>query len=277
MVSSVHNNSAAMSALQVLNKTNSDLETTQNRVASGYKVAGARDNSAVFAVAQNMRGDIGALNAVQTSLNRANSVIDVAIAGAEAVSDLLIQMREKALAASDPSLDAVSRSAYNEDFRYLLAQIETIIGDAAFDGANLIDGSVTNGISYVADMDAADQITLGTEDMSLGGSIITFGSTASVGTATLASALVTTVNTSLNNVNAALARLGATAQRLDSHLVFVSKLSDSLEIGVGNLVDADMAKESARLTALQTKQQLATQALSIANQNNQSILSLFQG
>ncbi len=277
MVSSVHNNSAAMSALQVLNKTNSDLETTQNRVASGYKVAGARDNSAVFAVAQNMRGDIGALNAVQTSLNRANSVIDVAIAGAEAVSDLLIQMREKALAASDPSLDSVSRSAYNEDFRYLLAQIETIIGDAAFDGANLIDGSVTNGISYVADMDAADQITLGTEDMSLGGSIITFGATASVGTATLASALVTTVNSSLNNVNAALARLGATAQRLDSHLVFVSKLSDSLEIGVGNLVDADMAKESARLTALQTKQQLATQALSIANQNNQSILSLFQG
>lgn len=277
MVSSVHNNAAAMSALQVLNRTNSDLETTQNRVASGYNVAGARDNSAVFAVAQNMRGDIGALSAVQTSLNRANSVIDVAIAGAEAISDLLIQMREKALAASDPSLNATSRAAYNEDFTYLLAQIETIIGDASFDGANLLDGSQTGGISFIADMDAADQITLGTEDLSLGGSIITFAATSSVGTATLASGLISTVDASLNNVNAALARLGATAQRLDTHLVFVSKLTDSLEVGIGNLVDADMAKESARLTALQTKQQLATQALSIANQNSQTILSLFQG
>lgn len=277
MVSSIHTNSAAMSALQVLNQTNSELETAQNRVASGYKVANSRDNSAVFAVAQNMRGDIGALSAVEASLNRANSVVDVALAGGEAISDLLIQMREKALAAADPSLTATARSAYNEDFRALVSQVSTIIGDAAFDGANLIDGSQTNGISYIADIDATDQITLGTEDLSLGGTIITFPATSSLGTATLASGLVSTIDTALNNVNAALGRLGATATRLDTHLGFVSKLHDSLETGVGNLVDADMAKESARLTALQTKQQLATQALSIANSNSQSILSLFQG
>ena len=140
-----------------------------------------------------------------------------------------------------------------------------------------LNGSVTNGISFVADMDASDQITLGAEDLSLGGTIITFAATASLGSATLASGLISTIDTSLNNVNAALARLGATANRLDTHIGFVSKLMDSLEVGVGNLVDADMAKESARLTALQTKQQLSTQALSIANQNSQSILSLFQG
>ena len=277
MVSSIHTNSAAMSALQVLNQTNRDLETTQNRVASGFEVASARDNSAVFAVAQNMRGDIGSLNAVKDSLNRANSVIDVALAGSEAISDLLIQMREKALAASDPSLDATSRLAYNEDFQSILNQIQTIVGDSSFDGANLLNGSVTNGISFVADMDASDQITLGAEDLSLGGTIITFAATSSLGSATLASGLISTIDTSLNNVNAALARLGATANRLDTHIGFVSKLMDSLEVGVGNLVDADMAKESARLTALQTKQQLSTQALSIANQNSQSILSLFQG
>lgn len=277
MVSSVHTNSAAMSALQVLNKTNGELEQTQNRIASGYKVAGARDDSAVFSVAQNMRGDIGALSAVTASLNRANSVVDVAIAGSEAISDLLIQLREKALAASDPSLNAVSRSAYDEDFKSIVEQISTIVGDATFDGANLLDGSQANGISFIADIDATDQITLDSENLSLGGSIITFAATASLGTATLASGLVATIDTSLNNVNSALGRLGATANRIDTHLEFISKLNDSLEVGVGNLVDADMSKESARLQALQVKQQLGVQALSIANSNSQTILSLFQG
>lgn len=277
MVSSIHTNSAAMSALQVLNQTNSDLETTQNRVASGLKVAGARDNSSVFAVAQNMRGDMGALAAVEGSLNRANSVIDVAIAGGEAISDLLIQLREKALAASDPSLTTTARTAYNEDFKALVSQISSIVGSATFDGANLLDGSLPNGVAFIADIDATDQITLATENLSFGGSILTFAATASLGTATLSSGLIATIDTSLDNMNSALGRMGATAKRLDTHINFVSKLNDSLEVGVGHLVDADMAKESARLTALQTKQQLSTQALSIANQNSQSILSLFQG
>tara|TARA_X000000950_G_scaffold53718_1_gene63969 strand:+ start:162282 stop:163082 length:801 start_codon:yes stop_codon:yes gene_type:complete len=265
-----------MSALQVLNKTNSELETTQNRVASGYQVSGARDDASVFSVAQNMRGDIGALGAVQTSLNRANSIVDVALAGGEAISDLMIELREKALAASDPSISAVSRSAYDEDFKSIIEQINTIIGDATFDGANLIDGSLTNGISFIADIDVADQITLDTEDLSFGGSIITFPATSSLGTATLSSGLVSTIDTALNNVNAALARMGATANRIDTHVNFVTKLNDSLEVGVGNLVDADLSKESARLQALQVKQQLGVQALSIANQNSQTILSLFQ-
>ena len=277
MVSSVHTNSAAMSALQVLNKTNSDLEQTQNRVASGYKIAGARDDSAVFAVAQGMRGDIGALAAVRTSLDRANSIVDVAIAGSESISDLLIEMRSKALAASDTSITGAARAAYDEDFKSLLSQVSTIISNSEFDGANLLDGSQTNGIGFIADIDSTDQITLDTENLSLGGSIITVTTTASLGTSTSASGLVSTIDASLNNVNAALSRLGATANRVDTHISFVSKLSDSLETGVGNLVDADLSKESARLQALQVKQQLGVQALSIANQNSQTILSLFQG
>jgi flagellin len=277
MVSSIHTNSAAMSALQQLAKTNSELETTQGRISTGYKVAGARDNSSVFAVAQNMRGDVASLSSVKSSLDRANSITDVALAGGEAISDLLVQMRAVAVAAVDPSIDGVARQAYNNDFQAFVEQIKTIVNQAEFDGANLLNGGFTNGISFLADVEASSALTIATENMSLSGSIITLSSTVSLGTTTLASAAVTALNTSLDNVNAALSRLGASANRLDTHSSFVQKLQDSLTSGVGNLVDADLSKESARLQALQVKQQLGVQALSIANQNPQTILSLFQG
>ena len=277
MVSSIHTNAAAMSALQQLARTNSELETTQGRISTGYKVAGARDDSSVFAVAQNMRGDISALTSVQASLNRANSITDVALAGGEAISDLLVQMRAVAVAATDPSIDGVARAAYNNDFRSFLEQIATIVNEAEFDGANLINGSLTNGIAFLADADATSALTVDTENMSLSGSIVTLATTASLGTTTQASAVVGALSASLDNVNAALGRLGAKANRLDTHAGFVQKLADSLTSGVGNLVDADLSKESARLQALQVKQQLGVQALSIANQNPQTILSLFQG
>ncbi len=277
MVSSIHTNSAAMTALQTLNSTNSELEKTQARVSTGFKVAGARDNSAVYAVAQGMRGDVATLGAVRASLDRANSIADVAIAAGETISDLIIQMREKAVAAKDPSIDAVTREAYDNNFRELLEQITTIINTADFDGANLLNGSLTNGIAFLADASGNDTLTLSSEDLSLGGSIITVPPTASLGSTTLASQVVDALGASLDNVNAALSRLGAGAARIDAHVGFVGKLEDSLTAGIGNLVDADLAKESARLQALQVKQQLGTQALSIANQNPQTILSLFQG
>lgn len=277
MVSSIHTNSAAMAALQQLSKTNTELETTQGRISTGYKVAGARDNASVFAVAQNMRGDVAALSSVKSSLDRANSITDVALAGGEAISDLLVEMRAVAVAATDPSIDGVARQAYNNDFQAFVEQIKTIVNQAEFDGANLLNGGFTNGISFLADVDASSALTIATENMSFSGAIITLSSTVSLGTTTLASAAVTALNTSLDNVNAALSRLGASANRLDTHSIFVQKLADSLTGGVGNLVDADLSKESARLQALQVKQQLGVQALSIANQNPQTILSLFQG
>lgn len=277
MVSSVHTNMSAMVALQNLNKTNSDLETTQNRISTGFKVNGAKDNSAVFAVAQNMRGDVAALGVVKTSLDRATSIADVALASGEAISDLMIQMREKATAAMDPSIDADARGAYDSDFKALLDQVQTILNTADFDGANMLDGSITGGINFLADADATDTLTLQTEDMSFGGAILTLAATASLGSATLASSALTAINTSLSNINSALARLGSSAKKLEAHGVFVTKLQDTLTGGVGDLVDADMAKESAQLQALQVKQQLGVQALSIANQGPQAILSLFQG
>ena len=277
MALSVNTNVSAMLALQNLNKTNNDLGEAQMRINTGLKVAGAKDNSSVFAVAQGMRSDIGALSSVQTSLDRAISIGNVSIAAGESISDLLIEMREKATAAMDPSIDSFSRSAYDADFKSLLEQLDVILTNAEFDGANLLDGSITSGIAFLADADATRTVTLGSQDMSISGAIITLATTASLGSATLAAGVVSAIRISLDNVNQALANLGSDVKKMEAHRTFVSKLTDSLNTGVGNLVDADMAKESANLQALQVKQQLGVQALSIANAAPQTILSLFSG
>ncbi|MFN3834959.1 MAG: flagellin [Glycocaulis sp.] len=275
MALSVQTNVSAMIALQNLNKTNAELQTAQNRINTGLRIGGAKDNSSVFAVAQSMRADIGALGSVKSSLDRAVSIGDVALAAGESISDLLIEMREKATAAMDASIDSFARAAYNSDFRALMDQINVILQNAEFDGANMLNGSITGGIGFLADADAARTVTLNTQDMNFSGAIITLASTASLGTVTLAASAVSFVNASLDNVNAALARLGSDLKKMEAHRTFIGKLTDSLTAGVGNLVDADLAKESAQLTALQVKQQLGVQALSIANSEPQIILSLF--
>jgi flagellin len=278
MLTTVNTNVGAMIALQNLNATSQGLADVQNRVSTGLKVDGARTNAAVYNVAQNMRADVGALNAVKSSLDRATSIADVALAAGESISDLLIKLREQVTAAMDPSIDTASRTAYNQDFRSTIAQIRTAIGTASFDGANVLNGTIANGIGFLADADATASliITLRSENMSLSGTIITLSTAASILTVTTATANLARVQTSITNVNSALARLGATAKRVEMHNTFISKLNDSLTSGIGNLVDADLAKESARLQALQIKQQLGTQALSIANQAPQQILSLFR-
>lgn len=276
MTLSVHTNTAAMIALQNLNKTNEQMDGVQNRINTGLKISGAKDNAAIYAVAQGMRADVSALGAVQTGLNRATTIGDVALAAGETISDLLIQMREKAMAAMDPSIDTYSRQAYDSDFKALLDQVRVIIENAEFDGANLLNGSVTTGVEFLADADAARTVTLKSQDMSVGGAIVTIPTTASLSTVTLATSVMATIQASLDNVNQALANLGSDTKKLEAHSGFVSKLVDALTKGVGNLVDADLAVESAQLQALQVKQQLGVQALSIANSQPQIILNLFQ-
>lgn len=273
---SVNTNAGALIALQNLNKTNMELETTQNRINTGLKVASAKDNGGIYAIAQNMRSEVAAYNVVQQSLDRGQSTVDVGLSAGEAISDLLIEMKEKALAAGDESLDASSREALNEDFQALRDQISTIVSNAEFNGVNLIDGSVTGGFAALASADGANTISVPTEDMSLSGSIITLSASASFSTASVASSIAADIETSLDNVNSALARLGTKSKALEIHSSFVTKLSDSLEVGIGNLVDADLARESAKLQSLQVKQQLGIQALSIANAAPQNIVSFFQ-
>lgn len=276
-MNSVNTNASAMVALQNLTATNAAIATTQSRISTGLKVASAKDNGATWAIAQNQRADVAAYSSVTDSLNRVSSTIDVAESAGETISDLLTQMKAKALAASDASLDTTSRSAMNEDFKALRNQIQKTIDNANFNGANLLKtGAVA--IMGLANTDGSSKLTVQAQVMGLGatGSVITFGATASFNSAATASALIATVTTSLTNVDAAVAKLGTASKSFGLQMSFVSKLSDSITAGIGNLVDADMAKESANLTALQTKQQLGIQALSIANQAPQSLISLFK-
>jgi len=161
------------------------------------------------------------------------------------------------------------------DFDSLRDQITSTIANASFNGVDLLDGT-TPSIAALANADGSARITVSGQDMSLGGTIVTVGTTASFSTATSASALLTTIDSSINNVSAALAKLGTSSTALQNQITFVGKLQDSLNQGIGNLVDADMATESSKLQALQTKQQLGVQALSIANQSTSTVLSLFR-
>jgi flagellin len=274
-LNSVNTNMGAMVALQNLNATNRSLETTQSRINTGMKVASAKDNGAIWAIAQGQRATSQSLNAVKDSLQRGISVVDVAIAGGETVSDLLSQMKEKALAASDSSLDTASRTALNEDFKSLRDQITKAVTNASFNGTNMIGASGST-IAALANADGSSKLTVAAQSLALGGANVTVAAATSFSTATTAAAALALVTASITNVGAALAKLGTGAKALETHLSFVGKLQDSLDAGVGNLVDADLAKESARLQALQTKQQLGVQALSIANSSASSLLGLFR-
>ncbi|HAQ35215.1 MAG TPA: flagellin, partial [Alphaproteobacteria bacterium] len=237
MTNSVNTNAGAMIALQNLNRTNMELEQVQSRINTGLAVSGAKDNGGIYAIAQRMRSEVSGYKAVQDSLNRAVSTVDVALAGGEAISDLLIEMKEKALASADSSLDTASRSALNEDFKALRDQITTIVGNAEFNGTNLINNTVSQ-VTALANADGSNTITVLDENLSLGGGIVTIAATASFATATQADTIASQLGTSLDNVNAALARLGTKSKALEIHSTFVTKLSDSLTEGIGNLVDA---------------------------------------
>jgi flagellin len=270
---SVNTNTGAMTALEYLNQTNSQLSATQTAIDTGLKVTGPQQDGATFAIAQNMRGDVAGYSAVSDSLNRATSTVGVAMSAGQSISDLLIQMKQTALSASDQSLDTASREALNSNFVALRSQIASVVQNAQFNGFNLIDGS-TKQITALASADGTHRITVSAENMSLSGKIVTIAATGSISTQSKASTMVSTVETSLTNVNSALASLSSGSAKYSIQASFVSQLSDALTTGIGNLVDANMATESAMLSSLQTKQQLGVQALSIANSAPQIALKL---
>mgnify|MGYP002402867393 CR=1 FL=1 len=272
-LNSVNTNVGAMIALQNLSVTNSELQTVQNRINTGKKVSSAKDNGAIWAIAQGQRAEIGALNAVKDGLNRGQSAVDVSLAAGESVSDLLVQMKELALAAKDSSLTAASRTALNEDFVSLRAQIASVVANAEFNGMNLLDGTATGGFKALANVAGDSTIDIASQTMTLAALSI---DASTLTTETNAGAALTAIDDAIAAVSSKLAKLGTGSKALGTHLTFVNKLQDTLEAGVGNLVDADLAKESARLQALQTKQQLGVQALSIANSSTSILLGLFR-
>jgi flagellin len=282
MAASVHTNTSAMIALQNLNATNRNMDEVQKRISTGLEVSTAKDNSAVYSIAQSQRADLSGLNAVRDSLNRANSIADVSMAAGESISDLMNQLREKVIGLKETSIDTASRTALTNDYTALINQIKQISSNATFNGTNLFNGVVTTPISFIANADANSSLELDVFDLNFNAAgtntgIITLSSAADLSTATLASAALGFLDESIDNLNSSLGKLGAQARQIEGHLSFVAKLDDAISAGIGNLVDADMAKESSRLQALQVQQQLGTQSLSIANQGPQQILSLFQG
>ena len=269
-------NLAAQSALQTLNQTQSDLAVTQRRISTGQKVSNASDNGATFAIAQNQRGTSRAYNTVMESLNRVQSTTDVASAAAGVVSDLLLQMKEKALAAVDSSVDTTSRSILNTDFTALRDQINKAVNNATFNGVNLLNGNSGN-ISALASDTGTSKLTVKTQSMQLGGAN-NVGVTAALAftSVTTASTALTKVNASIAAISISLANLGTSSRIIAQHRDFISKMQDAVDAGISNITDADLSKESSKLQSLQTKQQLGYQALSIANSSTQSLLSLFR-
>jgi flagellin len=280
MTVSVNTNNGAMIALQNLTKTNARLEVIQRQISTGLKVSGAKDDGATYAIAQSMRSKVAGYGVLKQSMDRATGIVDVAIAATESISDLLIEMREKALAATDRGLDQQSRNALNEDFVQLRDQIKTILSTAEFSGTNLI-ASGADDLSVLVSDDGSQTMTFAAEDLAYGppggpGTNIILSEDSTISAFVNADLAVTELDTSIDNIGSVLARMGASARRLEIQQTFTQKLADVVESGIGNLVDADLARASAELQALQVKQQLGVQALSIANRSPSFVLDLFR-
>jgi flagellin len=289
---SVNTNQGAMVALQTLNRTNNEMDRTQNAIATGLKVASAKDNGALFAIANKMRSDVGAYDRVRESADRATAILDTGIAAGESIMELLNEMKGKALAGTQAGNSASAQSALDADFVQLRNQIVSIVENASFDGANMIRNFQANGTTAntvndaisLGDAAGGNNITIAGAGMQLRattaavavGEIMRFGQDQGIATTGAATTAVGLVNTTIDNLGTRLATWGAGAKRLDVHRTFVGKLQDALNNGIGAIVDADLAKESAKLQALQVKQQLGVQALSIANSSSQTALSLFR-
>ena len=275
---SVNTNQGAMIALQSLNATNRDLAKTQNAISTGLKVASAKDNGAIWAIANRMRSDVSAYDRVRESNERASALVDTAMAASESIMELLNEMKGKALAATQPGLSASALSALNADFIQLRDQVTSVINNAVFDGANMIDATPDNAVSLGdASGAVANNITVTGVNLSLGGTVVTVTGTSVVDTTANATTALGLVNASITNLSTQLATWGAGAKRLEVHKTFIGRLQDALNSGIGSMTDADLSKESAKLQALQVKQQLGVQALSIANGSAQTALSLFRG
>lgn len=273
-LNSINTNVGAMQALQVFNAINAEMAVVQRRISTGLKVASVKDNPAIWAIAQNQRSEVRGLDAVKTSLNRSRGILDVAMAAGESISELLIEMKAKALAASDYDLADPARQALNDDYLALRQQIDRVVRNADVNGINLLSAGGTDRIRALADTKGQSTIDVDHVDLSTTGSILS-GLPADLMGGLGANGL-DDINAAMRGVNSAIGKLGTGSKALESHLKFVEKQQDAIEAGIGNLVDADLAKESARLQSLQVRQQLAVIAMQIANQQPSLLLQLFR-
>ncbi|WP_026186544.1 flagellin [Ensifer sp. BR816] len=302
-MASILTNTSAMAALSTLRSISSSMEETQGRISTGMRVGSASDNAAYWSIATTMRSDNAALSSVTDALGMGAAKVDTAYAGMEAAIDVVTEIKAKIVAATEEGVDAAK---VQEEIDQLQDQLLSIAESASFNGENWIageaatktvvtgfvrasDGTVSIKTSSYALTDAADGTLLFADD-GAGGLDTATGILGTAGTngndvygldisamdATALGQALSDVEDALTAMTSAASSLGSMSTRIDLQADFVDKLSDSIESGLGRLVDADMNEESTRLKALQTQQQLAIQALSIANSDSQNILSLFR-
>ena len=271
---SINTNPSIFAALRTLNSVNRSLDTTQNRVSTGLKVAGALDDASNFSIAQGIRGELKGLSAVTQGLNNAKGIGQVAIAGATGVSNLLTDIRAKLTELSNEGITTAQREILTSDFNQLLSQAANFIDNSVFNGVNLLDtGGSSVDVNTLSNLEGGT-LTLSAQDIRSTTLSLAAGD---VTTAANAQGVLANEFSNLESVvNSALGSLGAEVRALNLQTTFLEQISDATEEGLGNIVDADLARESAALTALQVQQQLSIQTLGIANQRPQSLLGLFR-
>ncbi|TDK35102.1 flagellin [Rhizobium deserti] len=290
-MTSINFNSSASAALQTLNTINKSLEQTQNSVSSGYKVSKASDNVAYWSISTTMNSDNKALNAASDALGVGAAKVDTAYAAMESAIDVVNEIKSKLVTATETSTD---KDQIQLEIDKLQEQLSSIAQGASFSGENwMVSGDQTVGtvVDGFVRADDAVSVTTATYDIptyalfdSVDAGVGTggiLGDVMDIDLTTIASnddiaELLTTVETALATMTIGGGALGALTTRIDLQTDYASKLSGAIEEGVSRLVDADMEEESAKLSALQTQQQLAIQSLSIANSSSQNIMRLFQ-
>jgi flagellin len=259
-MTSILTNASAMTALQTLNTTNKNLATTQDRIATGQRVSTASDNAAYWSIATGMRTQNSALSAVKDGLGLGASIVDTAYTALTEAITKAQDIQAKYVAKETPGTDATIIDA---DIAQSKAAVVDIANGATFQGVNLL-------LTASTDQNIVTGYTAGTGVTTM--TVAKYDLSTALGAATTSAA----VGTAIDAMKAAAAALGSAKTRITTQQTFTGNLMDAIDRGVGQLVDADMNKESARLSALQVQQQLGVQALSIANSSNQSVLKLFQ-
>lgn len=301
-MTSILTNVPAMAALQTLRGINSNLEATQAHVSSGYRVAKAADNAAYWSIATTMRSDNKALSAVSDAIGLGAAKVDTAYSAMDSAIDIISSIKAKIVAATEKGVD---KTKIQDEIGQLQQQLLSVAQSASFSGENWVAGSGTKSVvssfvrnatgnvsvkttDYVLDSTSSGNVLFGTTtggvvDVTTGilgssngsiGSIFGMNIT-TFGTPEISLAL-TAIESGLDAMTKAASQLGSISNRIELQETFVASLSDSIDSGVGRLVDADMEEESSKLTAFQTQQQLAIQSLQIANSSAQNVLSLFR-
>ena len=275
-MSSILTNASALVALQTLKSISGDLAKTQDMISTGLEIGSAKDNSAIWGISKVMESDVAGFKAVSDSLSLGESTVAVALAGAEQIVEILNDMKEKVVAATGENVDHTKITA---DVDEMKAQITSIVAASQFNGTNLLDTAGNAGITVLSSLDrsaggsvTAANITVASVDFEANLDLTTVDVTSS----TAADGSITAMETLIQTAVDGAAALGASASRIEDQNEFVTKVMDAMKVGISSLVDTDMEEASAKLQALQTQQQLGVQALSIANQAPQTILSLFR-